>query len=130
MIRHFRDEFLVVLGGMNELGHVTSSALVLPIPPRQQDLWWQYGPSLLAPRSSHAAVVCGDFLYGVGGWNGTHDVDTMEQLPVSCLFCNNDNQNNTPNNHFCKALPCRLSTPRNGCAAVAVHNRYVVVVGG
>ena len=129
MIRHFRDEFLVVLGGMNELGHVTSSVLILPIPPRQQDLWWQYGPSLLAPRCS-AAVVCGDLLYGVGGWNGTHDVDTMEQLPVSCLFCNNDNQNNTPNNHFCKALPCRLSTPRNGCAAVAVHNRYVVVVGG
>ena len=27
-------------------------------------------------------------------------------------------------------LTCRLSTPRWGCGAVAVHNRYIVVMGG
>ena len=34
------------------------------------------------------------------------------------------------NNNQWTRLQCRLSSPRQACAAVVVHNRYVVILGG
>ena len=57
------------------------------------------------PRSSCASAVIGHRIFVVGGRNDHGNVDWTR-------------------------LACRLSTRRSGCCAVAVHNRFIVVMGG
>ena len=74
-------------------------------------------------RSHHAAVVCNGGIYVMGGSN-TASLDCMD-----CMERIDSNDLSVHDSHW-TTLNCRLSTQRFGCCAVAVHNRYIVVIGG
>ena len=79
-------------------------------------------------RDELAAVVCGTYLYAIAGYNGQHQLDSIERIALSDLT-NPNPPNNNNNNHW-QLLPVRLSCAREGCAAVSLANRYIVVMGG
>ena len=58
-------------------------------------------------------------------------LDSIERMDVQDLLQTtlSTNNNTTTSGHW-TTLNCRLSTIRNGCSAVAVHDRYIVVMGG
>ena len=66
-------------------------------------------------------------------------VDLVATMPMTqlwiqsrasrCLHCWK-RQNHRQNNSQWTRLHCRLSSPRCQCAAVVVHNRYIVILGG
>ena len=65
-----------------------------------------------------------------GGFNNGVNLDCMERIDSNdlrqlCLATISSAQE-----HHWTTLTCRLSTRRIGCCAVAVHNRYSVVMGG
>ena len=83
------------------------------------------------------AVVCCDKVYAIGGYGGdNHDnnftaLDTIESIQVSSLLETTGTSTMTrQNNNQWTRLQCRLSSPRYKCAAVVVHNRYIVILGG
>ena len=80
-------------------------------------------------RSGHAAVVCNGGIYVMGGFNGYSRLDCMERIDGNDLLQSSLATNSAHESHW-TTLNCRLSTERNGCCAVAVHNRYIVVIGG
>ena len=63
----------------------------------------------------------------IGGWNGSFRLDTIERIDVDNL-CSWAALRTTSNQWT--TVTCRLSTARDECSAVALHNRYIVVVGG
>ena len=63
----------------------------------------------------------------LGGQNGSSRLNKIELIDVANL-CSESMESSTSNQWT--TLTCRLSTKRNGCSAVAVHNRYIVVIGG
>ena len=79
-------------------------------------------------RSGHAAVVCNGSVYVMGGYNGRF-LDCIERIDANDLLQSSLTASNTHENHW-TTLTCRLSSGRYGCRAVAVHNRYIVVMGG
>ena len=103
---------------------------------------WFTGPNLNDKRKGLAAVVCNDAVYAIGGWG----LDTMERIPVSALssssyssssfkktattMTRNKNQNSASSSSTWQRLKTRLTAKRAGCAAVVVHNRFVIVLGG
>ena len=80
------------------------------------------------------AVVCRDTVYAIGGYHNEDGndtvLDTMESMQVSSLRETMETSMTRQNNSQWTRLRCRLSSPRAGCAAVVVHNRYVVILGG
>ena len=55
----------------------------------------------------------------------------MESISVSSLLEATETSMTTrQNNSQWTRLQCHLSSPRRGCAAVVVHNRYIVILGG
>ena len=83
-----------------------------------------------------AAVVCRDKVYAIGGfgddnYNSYTTLDTIESIQVSSLLEMTETSMTTrQNNSQWTRLQCRLSSPRRQCAAVVVHNRYIVILGG
>ena len=112
---------IVVLGGETKGNLDTDSVIVWDSSTKQ----WRQGPSLNEKRRYHAAETCNGKVYVIGGLNGCHNLDTIECIDVASLLAISDSSNCHWQN-----LSCRLSTAKRGCAAVVVHNRYIVIMGG
>ena len=97
---------------------------------------WRNGPSLNDERIDLAAVVCHDKVYAIGGfgddnYNNYTTLDTIKSIQVSSLLEMTETSMTTrQNNNQWTRLQCRLSSPRMACAAVVVHNHYIVILGG
>ena len=110
---------IVVVGGRTGRYATNATNSVVIWDPSIQN--WRDGPNLNDRRWALVAVVCRDKVYAIGGSDENRALDTMESIQVSSLMDNNSEWTR---------LQCRLSSPRHGCAAVVVHNRYVVILGG
>ena len=117
---------IVILGGGNESEWCTNSVIVWD----PSTMEWRRGPNLNDKRTSLVAVVCGDKVYAIGGGGSRGVFDTMESIQVSSLLETMETSTTRQNNGQWTRLQCRLSSPRQACAAVVVHNRYVVILGG
>ena len=123
---------IVVIGGGRQRAGYTNSVIVWD----PSTMEWRYGPSLNDRRCDLVAVVCRDKIYAIGGvcgdnYNGYTTLDTMESIQVSSLLETMDTSTMTRhNNNQWTRLQCRLSSPRSEFAAVVVHNRYIVILGG
>ena len=97
---------------------------------------WRNGPSLNDRRRDLVAVVCRDQVYAIGGfgddnYNNLTTLDIIESIQVSSLLEAKETLTTTrQNNNQWTRLQCRLSSPRSKFAAVVVHNRYIVILGG
>ena len=120
------DHTVVVLGGCTPNHFGTKSVLVLNLTERSKQ--WRQGPPMNTSRREHAAVVCNGGIYVVGGPEG-ESLDCVERIDSNDLLQPLSTSKSTHESHWTK-LKCRLSTKRWGCCAVAVHNRYIVVMGG
>ena len=114
-------QLIVVLGGAIKENPMTDSVIVWDSSTKR----WRHGPSLNEKRLHHAAETCNGKVYAIGGGNGCHKLDTIECIDVASLLAISDSSNCHWN-----TLSCRLSTARAGCAAVVVHDRYIVIMGG
>ena len=119
------DYTVVVMGGVKREG-ATNSVLVLNLAERNKQ--WRVGPPMNKSRNGLAAVGCNGGIYVMGGYNG-NTLDCIEQINASDLLEQSSTSSSTHESHW-TTLNCRLSTRRNGCCAVVVHNRYLVVMGG
>ena len=117
---------IVVLGGGTPSEWCTNSVIVWD----PSTMEWRLGPNLNDKRAGLVAVVCGDKVYAIGGDGGRGALDTMESIQVSSLLETMETSMTRQNNNQWTRLQCRLSSPRQACAAVVVHNRYVVILGG
>ena len=123
---------IVVIGGqMHSVGYTNSVIVWDPSTKR-----WRNGPSLNDRRCVLVAVVCCDKVYAIGGFGGDDynnytTLDTIESIQVSSLLEAMETSMTTrQNNSQWTRLQCHLSSPRRECAAVVVHNRYIVILGG
>ena len=122
---------VVVIGGEKPTACTNSVIVWDPSTKR-----WRKGPSLNDKRSDLVAVVCRDKVYAIGGLGGDNNnnyttLDTIESIQVSSLLETMETLTMTrQNNNQWTRLQCRLSSPRRQCAAVVVHNRYIVILGG
>ncbi|KAL7574156.1 hypothetical protein ACA910_014835 [Epithemia clementina (nom. ined.)] len=103
---------------------------------------WRYGPNLNQRRDELAATACGDYLYAVGGFDGNDILDTVERIPIANLLSLDNDDDNDDNDSddggrtttttlfSWTTLPWQMSEPREGCAAVAVQQRFLVILGG
>ena len=122
---------IVVIGGlMQDSDYITNSVIVWDPSTKR----WRNGPSLNDRRRDLVAVVCHDKVYAIGGLchaNNYTVLDTIKSIQVSSLLETMDTSTMTrQNNNQWTRLQCRLSSPRSRCAAVVVHNCYIVILGG
>ena len=117
---------IVILGGGNESEWLSNSVIVWD----PSTMEWRCGPNLNDKRTSLVAVVCGDKVYAIGGCSSRGALDTMESIQVSSLLETMETSTTRQNNGQWTRLQCQLSSPRQACAAVVVHNRYVVIFSG
>ena len=123
---------IVVIGG--RIQRKSTDSVIVWAPSTME---WRNGPSLNDKRHDLVAVVCRDKVYAIGGVGRANDYnnyttwDTMESIQVSSLLEMTETMMTTrQNNSQWTRLQCRLSSPRRQCAAVVVHNRYIVILGG
>ena len=121
---------VVVLGGyQQDVVRVTNSVLVLPL--AEPDKQWREGPPMNKSRQGHASVVCNGSVYVLGGHEqGDSTFDCIERIPVHDLLQFSFTESSSNKEIHWETLNCRLTRGRSGCCAVAVHNRYIVVVAG
>ena len=105
----------------------TKSVLVLNL--SESNRQWREGPPMNKSRREYAAVVCNGRVYVMGGYSHGSTLNCIEQIDANDLLRSSSTSSITHEIHW-KTLNCRLSTGRYGCGAVAVNNRYLVVVGG
>ena len=123
---------IVVIGGERQSDFYTNSVIVWDPSTKR----WRNGPDLNDRRSDLVAVVCRDKVYAIGGYgddnyHGYTTLDTIESIQVSSLLETTETSMTTrQNNNQWTRLQCCLSSPRRNCAAVVVHNRYIVILGG
>ena len=123
---------IVVIGGRMQSDFYTNSVIVWDPSTKR----WRNGPSLNDKRRSLVAVACHDKVYAIGGFgddnsNNFTTLDTIESIQVSSLLETMETSTMTrQNNNQWTRLQCRLSSPRRSCAAVIVHNCYIVILGG
>ena len=119
---------VVVLGGCQEFQGAVNSVFLLNLAePNKQ---WRQGPPMNKKRDAHAAVVCNGGIYVMGGQNGEYlALDCMERIDAIDLLESSLTNRSTHESNWA-TLSCRLSAGRAGCCAAAVHNRYIVVMGG
>ena len=122
-----KRQTVVVLGGYQAGQGSLDSILVLNV--AAPDKHWREGPSMNKSRRGHAAVGCNGGVYVIGGNNGRSYLDCIERIDIKNLLHSPLTTSNKHERHWTR-LTCRLSTRRSGCCAVAVHNRYIVVMGG
>ena len=124
---------IVVIGGRERQNRKSTNSVIVWDPSTKR---WRNGPSLNDRRRDLVAVVCRDKVYAIGGSgddnNDNYGVwDTMESIQVSSLLEMTETSMTTrQNNSQWTRLQCRLSSPRSLCAAVVVHNCYIVILGG
>ena len=125
---------IVVIGGQMQSHFYTNSVIIWDPSTKR----WRNGPSLNDRRASLVAVVCRDEVYAIGGVgrdnnNDNYDdnttLDTIESIQVSTLLEMTETLTRQNYSQWTR-LQCRLSSPRKAFAAVVVHNRYVVILGG
>ena len=121
-----KKQTVVVLGGNRQAPGATDSVLVLNL--SDPDKQWREGPSMDKTRAGHAAVVCNGGVYVMGGFNRV-TLDCIGRIDANDLLRSSLTTTTTHESSW-TALTCRLSTGRDGCCAVAVHDRYIVVMGG
>ena len=126
---------IVVIGGRMQRVRCTNSVIVWDPSTKR----WRNGPSLNDRRRDLVAVFCRDKVYAIGGFSGDNSdfldnsttLDTIESIQVSSLLEMTETTTMTrQNNNQWTRLQCHLSSPRYNCAAVVVHNRYIVILGG
>ena len=122
-----RRQTVVVLGGFQEGQNATNSVLLLNL--TDPDKQWREGRPMNQKRCGHAAVVCNGGVYVMGGNNGFSSLDCIERIDANDILQASLTASTTHTINWTR-LSCRLSSGRHGCCAVAVHNRYIVVVGG
>ena len=128
-----RGQAVVVLGGFKQGQGVINSILVLNL--AESNMQWREGSPMNKSRRTHAAVVCNGAVYVMGGYNGVMGkynggtLDCIERIDANDLL-QLSLRNSTTHESLWTTLNCRLSTERRGCSAVAVHNQYIVVMGG
>ena len=121
-----KEHTVVVMGGYRTGQGELDSVLTLNLShPSKQ---WREGPPMNRGRSGHAAVVCNGGVYVMGGYNRV-TLDCIERIDANDLLRSSFTTTTTQDSYW-TTLTCRLSTGRVGCCAVAVHNRYIVVMGG
>ena len=121
-----KGQTVVVLGGVNEEYDTTNSVLVMTL--EGENKQWREGPPMNKARDEHTAVVCNGGVYVMGGYN-QGSLNCIERIDVKDLLRSSLISSTTQESPW-TTLTCRLSTTRNGCCAVAVHNRYIIVLGG
>ena len=121
-----KAQAVFVMGGWDKGWNTTNSVLLLDL--AAPDKHWREGPSMNKRRRGHAAVVCNDGVYVMGGFN-QGPLDSIERIDFNDLLQSPLTTSNKHESHW-TTLTCRLSTRRSGCCAVAVHNRFIVVMGG
>ena len=121
-----KGQTVVVLGGVQQGQGIVNSVLVLNL--AESNMHWRQGPAMKKRRREHAVVVCNDGVYVMGGYNGG-SLDCIERIDSNDLLQAALTTSSTHEINW-TTLNCRLSTQRRGCCAVAVHNRYIVVMGG
>ena len=119
---------VVVVGGVNKDWRSTNSVLVLNLAESNQQ--WREGPPLNKRRRGPAAVVCNGGVYVMGGGNGPSSWNCIERIDASGLLQSASTLNSSQQKIHWVTLNSPLSTGRIECCAIAVHNRYIVVVGG
>ena len=119
------QQTVVVIGGQKAELLVTNSVLMMDL--EKDTKQWREGPSLNQNRAFHAAVVCNGSVYAMGGGCDGERLDSIERIDLLDLWKSPCATNNKT--HW-KKLTCTLSTPRGGCQAAAVNNRFIVIVGG
>ena len=149
------NECMVVMGGRLANGLSCNSVGFLsdPIGSSTQEPEWRQGPPMNESRSGLASVVVNGVLYAIGGRNESHiPLDTIESIPLPQLMAHTKKENSDNGTTMrtssswlllqkyleqedingWKTLEwCRLSCPRgDGCMAVVVHDRFIVVLGG
>ena len=117
------QQTVVVIGGLKS-GTNTASVLLMSLEKDKKN--WQEAPNLNQERSGHAAVVCNGSVYVLGGYSNGY-LNSIERIAVDDLL---ETTCTTNNKKLWTTLNCRLSTPRNGCAAAVVHDRFIVVAAG
>ena len=123
---------IVIIGGQIQSDFYTNSVIVWDPSTKR----WRNGPRLNDRRRDFVAVVCHDKVYAIAGYgddnyNNNTTLDTIESIQVSSLLETMETSMMTrQNNNQWTRLQCRLSSPRSEFAAVVVHNRYIVILGG
>ena len=120
---------VVVMGGIDEGWNITNSVLVLNL--AKPDKKWHEGPPMNQRRRGHAVAVCNRRIYVIGGGNDGDfsNLDSIERIDANNVLPPFPTSSNTHESRW-TTLNCRLSTGRGLCCAVAVHKRYIVVMGG
>ena len=124
------DHTVVVLGGFHQVDFANSVLALNLAEPNKQ---WREGPPMNQKRYGHAAVVCNGGVYVMGGNNGFSSLDCIERIDAHDML--QSSRTTTSSNPPLYESPwttltCRLSARRYGFCAVAVQNRYLVVLGG
>ena len=118
---------VAVMGGHRNVHDILNSVLLLDL--SEPSKWWRKGPPMNKKRCKFAAVVCNGDVYVLGGHFSGDRISTnlncIERMDVDHLL-----QSSARPEKKWTTLKCRLSTRRKGCSAVAVQNRYIVVMGG
>ena len=116
------------MGGSQQGQGIVNSVLLLNL--TESNKQWREGPSMNKRRSGHTAVVCSGGVYVMGGeMTGFSSLACMERIDVNDLLRSSITTNNANESHW-TTLICRLSSQRYWCGAVAVQDRYIVVMGG
>ena len=118
---------VAVLGGYQKFHGILNSVLLLDL--SEPSKRWRKGPPLNKKRCKFAAVVCNGGVYVLGGnfgGDGGTNLNCIERMDVKDLL----QSSSARRKEEWTTLRCRLSTRRKGCSAVAVQNRYIVVMGG
>ena len=131
---------LVVLGGYSyqnpsaqfrDNRFISNNAvLLLNVEHDPTTMAWREAPQMNKDRRYFAAVVCHGALYSIGGHYSEHIdsvTDTIERIDIGDLLSSSCSNNETKK---WTTLECRLSSPKEGCAAAVVHDRFIVVAGG
>ena len=122
------DHTVVVLGGIDEGYDTTNSVLVLNL--SEANKRWREGPPMNEGRADLAAVVCNGGIYTIGGSNRENPVfDCVERIDVHDLLQSSLTNSSSHASNW-TTLNCRLSKGKTARCAVAVENRYIVVMGG
>ena len=118
--------FRTVMGGFRTRQGGFDSVLLLNLAdPNKQ---WREGTPMNRKRHGHAAVVCDGGIYVVGGYDGA-PLDSIERIDTNDLLQSSMTTSNSKKTQW-TPLNLRLSDHRYACCAVAVNNRYIVVMGG
>ena len=118
---------VLVMGGYDAGWSTTNSVLVMNL--EVQNKQWREGPPMNQKRCGHAALVCNGGVYVMGGYSNGAYFDCMERID-SNYFLQSSSTSSIAHERNWTTLTCHLSEERSGCGAVAVHNRYIVGMGG